>query len=121
MLFYSIERKPATAMKFHKTYDGGVPLTVPRGPSKYEDLPSRGRLSLVEAYALIKEKGLMVVPSSHAILRSGVPVTRLKLYLRGEKANWWCAKKAKRVVPSKPVDSDNCTFGPFRLCKGSED
>mgnify|MGYP002629293857 CR=1 FL=1 len=108
-------------MKFHKTYDGGVPLTVPRGPSKYEDLPSRGRLSLVEAYTLIKEKGLMVVPSSHAILRSGVPVTRLKLYLGGDKANWWCAKKAKRVVPSKYVDSDNCTFGPFRLCKGSEE
>ena len=107
-------------MKFHKTYTESVPLTVPRGPSQYDDLPCRGRLSLVEAYASIKEKELMVVPPRHAILRSGVPVTRLKLYLRGEKASWWCVKKAKRVIPSDTLDPGGHTFGPFSLCKGSK-
>ena len=83
----------------------------------------------MEAYGLLGEKILMVMTAMHAMMISGVPVTRLKVCLRGEKAFLCCVQEDKHMPPLNIMDFSSCTFWLFffadaarmRMGKGVQD
>ena len=107
-------------MKFHKTEAGLHAPPEPDGPTKYQSYPPNGWLSLVEASTLLQERGLMQLPPEHDVLHSGVEVTRLNVYLSGEKGVWWCVKEGKRVPSYNLTVFPGETFRPFFKKPGSK-
>ena len=75
---------------------------------------------MVHASKQLQERGLMQLPPGHNMLHSGVEVTRLKVYLSGEKGVWWCVKEARRVPSYNVAVFPGEVFGPFYEEPGSK-